>query len=51
MLDDEKLRRVNKDTVAILAKGSKTREEAVAQVLHSLSKAGLHPPIDERAES
>jgi CheY-like chemotaxis protein len=51
ILDDEKLRRVNKDTVAVLAKGSKTREEAVAQVLHSLSKAGLHPPIDERAES
>jgi signal transduction histidine kinase/CheY-like chemotaxis protein len=51
ILDDEKLRRVNKDTVAILAKGSKTREEAVAQVLHSLSKAGLHPPLDERAES
>jgi signal transduction histidine kinase len=51
ILDDEKLRRVNEDTVAILAKGSKTREEAVAQVLHSLSKAGLHPPLDERAES
>jgi signal transduction histidine kinase/CheY-like chemotaxis protein len=51
ILDDEKLRRVHKDTVAILAKGSKTREEAIAQVRHSLSKAGLHPPIDERAES
>jgi signal transduction histidine kinase/CheY-like chemotaxis protein len=49
-LNDEKRRRLNKDTVAILTKGSKSREEAIAQIRDSLSKAGLRPPVHERAE-
>jgi signal transduction histidine kinase/CheY-like chemotaxis protein len=51
ILDDEKRRRLNSETVAILTKGSKTREEAIAQVRDALSKAGLRPPVHERAES
>jgi signal transduction histidine kinase/CheY-like chemotaxis protein len=50
VLNDEKRRRLNKDTVAILTKGSKSREEAIAQIRDSLSKAGLRPPVHERAE-
>jgi signal transduction histidine kinase/CheY-like chemotaxis protein len=49
-LNDEKRRRLNKDTVAILTKGSKSREEAIAEIRDSLSKAGLRPPVHERAE-
>jgi signal transduction histidine kinase len=50
VLNDEKRRRLNKDTVAIITKGSKSRDEAVAQIRDSLSKAGLRPPVHERAE-
>jgi signal transduction histidine kinase/CheY-like chemotaxis protein len=50
VFNDEKHRRLNKDTVAILTKGSKSREEAIAQIRDSLSKAGLRPPVHERAE-
>jgi signal transduction histidine kinase len=45
ILDDEKLRRLTGDTVAVLTKGSKSRAEAIAQVLDSLLKAGLRPPV------
>ena len=51
ILDDEKRRRLSSDAVAILTKGSKSREESIVQVRDSLSKAGLSPPIDERAET
>ncbi|HEX3450771.1 MAG TPA: ATP-binding protein [Isosphaeraceae bacterium] len=50
VLNDEKRRRLNKDAVAIVTKGSKSREEAIAQIRDSLSKAGLRPPVHERAE-
>ena len=39
------------ETVAILAKGPRSREEVIAQVRDSLSKAGLRPPVTRRAES
>jgi signal transduction histidine kinase/CheY-like chemotaxis protein len=51
ILNEEKRRRLNHDTVGILTKGAKSREEAIAQVRDSLSKAGLRPQVHERAES
>jgi signal transduction histidine kinase len=51
VLNDDKRQRLKKDTVAILTKGSKSREDAIAQVRDSLSMARLRPPIPERAES
>ena len=37
---------------AILFKGNKSREAAIAQVRDSLARAGLRPPVDHyRAES
>jgi signal transduction histidine kinase len=50
-LDEQERERLVPDTVAILAKGSRSREEALSQVRTSLKKAGLHPSEIDSAES
>jgi CheY-like chemotaxis protein/anti-sigma regulatory factor (Ser/Thr protein kinase) len=43
VLDEEARSRLSEQAVDILAKGSQTREEAIARIRGSLQKAGLHP--------
>ena len=50
VLDNEKRERLKNGAIAILTKGSKSRDEAIAQVRDALPKAGLRPPAHERAE-
>jgi signal transduction histidine kinase/ActR/RegA family two-component response regulator len=50
VLDNEKRERLKKGAIAILTKGSKSRDAAIAQVRDALPKAGLRPPAHERAE-
>jgi signal transduction histidine kinase/CheY-like chemotaxis protein len=51
ILDEAERGRLVEETVAILAKGNKSREAAIAQVRDSLMKAGLRPPVIAVAES
>jgi CheY-like chemotaxis protein len=52
ILDDEERGDLTSAAEAILFKGNKSREAAIAQVRDSLAKAGLRPPVDQyRAES
>ena len=45
ILDESYHKRLIADSAAILAKGNKSREEAIAEVRDSLMKAGVYPPL------
>jgi signal transduction histidine kinase len=45
ILDDNDRKRLITDSAAILAKGNKSREEAIAEVRDSLILAGVYPPV------
>ena len=50
-LDEGERERLAEKTVAILAKGSRSRADALSQVRDSLNKAGLLGGVSESAES
>jgi signal transduction histidine kinase len=49
VLDDEERGQLTSAAQAILQKGNKSREAAIAQVRDSLAKAGLRPPVSQYA--